>query len=75
MPRCFYAKEANNQCFVPLSAPAEPFSSAEVGSMKQLFLANVDIQGSGAVVAAPDHNTGPGGDYYFHWERDGPAAA
>jgi len=34
-------------------------------------LANIDIEGSGAVVAAPDHNTGPGGDYYFHWERDG----
>merc|ERR1712048_1061471 len=23
------------------------------------------------VVAAPDHNTGPGGDYYFAWMRDG----
>ena len=27
--------------------------------------------GSGGVVAAPDHDTGPGGDYYFHWQRDG----
>jgi glucoamylase len=35
------------------------------------YNANLDISGSGAVVAAPDHNTGPGGDYYFHWERDG----
>eukprot|EP00811_Abedinium_folium_P036470 NODE_9176_length_1442_cov_3.087452.p1 GENE.NODE_9176_length_1442_cov_3.087452~~NODE_9176_length_1442_cov_3.087452.p1 ORF type:complete len:449 (+),score=123.97 NODE_9176_length_1442_cov_3.087452:187-1347(+) len=23
------------------------------------------------VVAAPDHNTGPGGDYYYAWMRDG----
>jgi len=23
------------------------------------------------VVAAPDHDTGPGGDYYFAWQRDG----
>lgn len=28
------------------------------------------MQGSGAVVAAPDHST-PGGDYYFAWMRDG----
>lgn len=33
-------------------------------------MANVDIQGSGAVVASPDPNT-PGGSYYFHWARDG----
>lgn len=38
--------------------------------MRKFFLANIDIQGSGAVVAAPDYNT-PGGSYYFHWERDG----
>jgi glucoamylase len=35
------------------------------------FEANLDIQGSGMVVAAPDHNTGPGGDYYYAWMRDG----
>lgn len=37
----------------------------------EYFMDNIDITGSGAVVAAPDHNTGPGGDYYFHWMRDG----
>lgn len=31
---------------------------------------NLNIQGTGAVVAAPDHNT-PGGSYFFHWMRDG----
>ena len=38
--------------------------------MKKQFLANVGVQGTGAIVAAPDHNT-PGGSYYYHWERDG----
>ena len=38
--------------------------------MKDQFLANVGVQGTGAVVAAPDHNT-PGGSYVYHWERDG----
>jgi glucoamylase len=48
-----------------------PFNDTEVEQIRRFFMANIDIQGSGAVVAAPDHNTGPGGDYYFHWERDG----
>ncbi len=52
-------------------SPSEPFSSADVAEVLQLFEANLDIQGSGMVVAAPDHNTGPGGDYYFAWMRDG----
>jgi len=39
--------------------------------VRRYFEANLDIQGSGMVVAAPDHNTGPGGDYYYAWMRDG----
>jgi hypothetical protein len=27
----------------------------------KLFELNLDVQGTGQVVAAPDHNTGPGG--------------
>lgn len=38
--------------------------------MSNKFNEQLDVQGSGAVVAAPDHNT-PGGDYYFAWMRDG----
>jgi glucoamylase len=34
------------------------------------FMANVDIQDQGGVVASPDPNT-PGGSYYYHWARDG----
>ena len=37
--------------------------------MYTLFDANIDIQGKGGVVAAPDRST-PGGSYYYHWMRD-----
>lgn len=33
------------------------------------YMANINIEGQGGVVAAPDHNT-PGGSYYYHWMRD-----
>jgi len=59
------------QCSLKYTSTEAPFSSAEVDKVREYFLANINIDGSGAVVAAPDHNTGPGGDYYFHWERDG----
>jgi len=51
--------------------PKEPFSEAELAEIRTYFNANLDIQGSGMVVAAPDHDTGPGGDYYYAWMRDG----
>jgi len=47
-----------------------PFSPAEVSTIMGYFLANVDLQGSGAVVAAPDYSVG----YWFHWRRDGAIA-
>eukprot|EP00933_Yihiella_yeosuensis_P036884 TRINITY_DN306_c0_g1_i3.p1 TRINITY_DN306_c0_g1~~TRINITY_DN306_c0_g1_i3.p1 ORF type:complete len:515 (-),score=134.71 TRINITY_DN306_c0_g1_i3:435-1979(-) len=59
------------ECKLAYKSTGEPFSDAEQEKVRGYFLANIDIGGSGAVVAAPDHNTGPGGDYYFHWERDG----
>ena len=48
----------------------EPFSSSEVTTMRNYFLANINIDGKGGIVAAPDYNT-PGGSYYYHWMRDG----
>ncbi|CAJ1375967.1 unnamed protein product [Effrenium voratum] len=44
------------------------FEAAEV---LRLFEANLDAEGSGEVMASPDHATGPGGDYYYAWARDG----
>lgn len=38
--------------------------------MYTLFEANLDVQGVGATVAAPDFST-PGGSYYYDWMRDG----
>jgi len=38
--------------------------------MRKFFTANINIQGKGGIVAAPDYNT-PGGSYYYHWMRDG----
>jgi glucoamylase len=52
------------------SSKGQPFAKSEVATMRKYFMANINIQGSGGVVASPDHNT-PGGSYYFHWERDG----
>lgn len=38
--------------------------------MRKYFLANINIEGKGGIVAAPDYDT-PGGSYYYHWMRDG----
>lgn len=65
------AAAADSRCSLAYTSTSAPFSEDEVSKIRGYFLANIDIQGSGAVVAAPDHNTGPGGDYYLHWERDG----
>jgi len=72
-PWCFRKAEPHaNSCFVmpakTLSDP--PFADDEVAKIRSNFEANIGVQGTGAVVAAPDHNT-PGGSYYYHWERDG----
>lgn len=37
--------------------------------MRNYFLANINIEGKGGIVAAPDYDT-PGGSYYYHWMRD-----
>lgn len=73
VPWCFNkgSGPGPSTCSLKHNSTEAPFSEAEVEKIRSFFLANIDIQGSGAVVAAPDHNTGPGGDYYFHWERDG----
>jgi glucoamylase len=45
------------------------FDQTFYDKMYQFFDANINIQGYGGVVAAPDPNT-PGGSYYYHWMRD-----
>jgi glucoamylase len=68
-PWCYYQAGAGS-CFVLQQDLKEPFSSSEVETMKGYFLANINIESKGGVVAAPDYDT-PGGSYYYHWMRDG----
>lgn len=69
-PWCYHQAGEIKSCTLK-SEPKVPFSAADMSTIQSLFEANLDIQGSGMVVAAPDHNTGPGGDYYYAWMRDG----
>lgn len=59
---------ASSSCFL-LGDIDEPFTAAEVATMRGYFKDNINIEGKGGVVAAPDTNT-PGGSYYYHWMRD-----
>jgi len=69
-PWCYYSDKKVKQCSL-VASPQVPFSEQEMKEVREYFEANLDVQKSGMVVAAPDHNTGPGGDYYYAWMRDG----
>ena len=71
-PWCFYGLNYTTTPppFPPPAHAGSPFTSAQVSTMFSYFLANLNIQGLGGVVASPDTTT-PGGSYYYHWERDG----
>jgi len=69
-PWCYFSDRKVKTCTLG-AKPQVPFSTKELEEVRGYFSANLDIQGSGMVVAAPDHNTGPGGDYYYAWMRDG----
>ena len=45
------------------------FSDAEYDIMYEKYKDNLNIDGTGAIVAAPNHET-PGGDYYYDWMKD-----
>lgn len=70
IPWCYYSDRKLKACSLA-AAPKVPFSAQERAAVRQYFEANLDIQGSGMVVAAPDRNTGMGGSYYYAWMRDG----
>jgi len=67
VPWCY--KKAAQKCSFSAD-PKTPFSSEELVEVRKLFTANINLNNTGMVVAAPDHNT-PGGDYFFAWMRDG----
>lgn len=69
-PWCFYPSDHPNPCSdVNWSASDAGFTQDYYDIMYNYYLANLNIEGSGAVVAAPDQET-PGGSYYYHWMRD-----
>ncbi|CAJ1375968.1 unnamed protein product [Effrenium voratum] len=69
-PWCFFSNRTLQSCTLGGDAK-EPFSDEEAAEVLRLFEANLDAEGSGEVMASPDHATGPGGDYYYAWARDG----
>jgi len=70
-PWCYYKSDKKNPCNDILwsGAPDAGFTQAFYEKMYANYRANLNIEGSGAVVAAPDQET-PGGSYYYHWMRD-----
>ena len=77
-PWCFSKPAPAEPCFnleLPARSDDPPFDDASVARMSKYFLANFDINGSGAVIASPgDCPALDGccpGDYKFHWMRDG----
>ncbi|CAE7186522.1 SMC1 [Symbiodinium microadriaticum] len=70
LPWCFFSDRKVQSCKIGAD-PQTPFSDAELQEVVKYFEANLDAEGTGEVMASPDHATGPGGDYYFSWARDG----
>lgn len=52
------------------SSAGNPFTDADVASMRSFFIANLDLNGTGAVMASPDPSVLNAGSYRFHWSRD-----
>lgn len=53
------------------SSAGNPFSPSDVARMQAFFQANLDLNGTGAVLASPDADVLSGGSYRYHWSRDG----
>eukprot|EP00088_Acartia_fossae_P002771 TRINITY_DN11149_c0_g1_i1.p1 TRINITY_DN11149_c0_g1~~TRINITY_DN11149_c0_g1_i1.p1 ORF type:complete len:502 (+),score=142.13 TRINITY_DN11149_c0_g1_i1:33-1538(+) len=69
-PWCFYPSDHPNPCgSVNWQGSGPGFTQDYYNTMYSFYEANLNIDGSGAVVAAPDNET-PGGSYYYHWMRD-----
>eukprot|EP01059_Diplonema_ambulator_P037065 TRINITY_DN9610_c0_g1_i1.p1 TRINITY_DN9610_c0_g1~~TRINITY_DN9610_c0_g1_i1.p1 ORF type:complete len:491 (+),score=156.57 TRINITY_DN9610_c0_g1_i1:35-1507(+) len=69
-PWCFFPEGVDTCTTLIMNATSPGFPSDFISAMQKNFLANLNIQGSGGVVAAPDNNVPGGGSYYYHWMRD-----
>ena len=71
VPWCYHPGHPSLNCPKFDKVVSDPgFTDSDVEKMKGYFRANINIQGKGGIAAANDHST-PGGDYFFHWARDG----
>ena len=70
LPWCFYGADHPDPCKeFNWEADGPGFTKEFYDIMYENYRANLDVEGCGAVVAAPDKET-PGGSYYYHWMRD-----
>ena len=53
------------------NSSSAPFAESEIDLMRGFFIANLNYQSVGAVIASPDDNVLTGGSYRYHWARDG----
>jgi len=69
-PWCYYSTDYHDPCGnLTWTEDGPGFTDEFYNLMLTKYQANLNIDGSGAVVAAPDKAT-PGGSYYYHWMRD-----
>lgn len=69
-PWCFHPAGNTGSCQTfNYEAEGPGFTTDFYNKMYSNFVANLNVDGSGAVVAARDPNT-PGGSYFFNWMRD-----
>lgn len=68
-PWCFYQSDSTVCKTFNWKSNGMGFDGKWFEGMNAKYNEQLDVQGCGAVVAAPDHST-PGGDYYFAWMRD-----
>jgi len=70
-PWCFYKSDRPDECKNVTWTATEPgFDDSFLEKVQKGFLNNINVEGSGAVVASRDTGT-PGGSYFYHWMRDG----
>ena len=67
--KVFCLIDSDDELAINWSANNPGFTDKFCKKMYQNLKENLNIDGSGAIVASPDTAT-PGGSYYYHWMRD-----
>eukprot|EP01064_Diplonema_japonicum_P019245 TRINITY_DN2793_c0_g1_i2.p1 TRINITY_DN2793_c0_g1~~TRINITY_DN2793_c0_g1_i2.p1 ORF type:complete len:514 (+),score=174.76 TRINITY_DN2793_c0_g1_i2:80-1543(+) len=69
-PWCFFPAGVDACGELKMTASGTGFTPGFISEMKNNFRKNLNIDGSGGVVASPDTMVNGGGSYYYHWMRD-----